>query len=29
VLRQAGFELEPVAAFTYRMVCFAFDSDCA
>jgi hypothetical protein len=29
VLRQAGFEIEPVAAFTYRMVCFTFDSDCA
>ena len=29
VLREAGFQIEPVAMRTYRMVCFAFDSDCA
>ena len=29
VLRQAGFEIQSVAARTYRMVCFSFDSDCA
>jgi biotin operon repressor len=29
VLRQAGFEIEPVVNRTYRMVCFTFDSDCA
>jgi len=29
VLRQAGFEIEPVMKYTYRMVCFTFDSDCA
>jgi len=28
-LRDAGFQIEPIAARTYRMVCFAFDSDCA
>jgi hypothetical protein len=29
VLRQAGFEIQPIAARTYRMVCFTCDSDCA
>jgi hypothetical protein len=29
VLREAGFEIAPVATRTYRMVCFAADSDCA
>lgn len=29
VLREAGLEIEPVTTRTYRMVCFAFDSDCA
>jgi biotin operon repressor len=29
VLRQAGFEIEPVMKRTYRMVCFTADSDCA
>jgi hypothetical protein len=29
ILRQAGFEIEPVMKRTYRMVCFTFDSDCA
>jgi hypothetical protein len=28
-LREAGFEIVPVAMRTYQMVCFAFDSDCA
>ncbi|HEX3466057.1 MAG TPA: hypothetical protein VHS78_18560 [Candidatus Elarobacter sp.] len=29
VLREAGLEIEPVTTRTYRMVSFAFDSDCA
>jgi hypothetical protein len=29
VLRQAGFEIEPLMKRTYRMVCFTADSDCA
>ena len=29
ILRQAGFEIEPVVKSTYRMVCFTFDSDYA
>ena len=29
ILRQAGFEIEPVVRRTYRMVCFTFDSDWA
>jgi hypothetical protein len=29
ILRQAGFEIEPVVKRTYRMVCFTYDSDCA
>jgi hypothetical protein len=29
VLREAGFEIAPVATRTYRMVCFTADSDCA
>ena len=29
ILRQAGFEIEPLKKSTYRMVCFTFDSDYA